>query len=93
MMPAMIWPGLFADLVLAYSRVFSASQTSGVRTITHNAQVGGHPKSAHLFGLAADVVYDGARPGHEADDWLHARGLKRIVEGDHDHLMPLDWNP
>ena len=93
MMQAAMWPGLFAELVYAYSLVFSASTTSGTRTLAHNAKVGGVAKSAHLVGLAVDVVYDGARPGVEADNWLAARGLKRIIEGDHDHLMPLDWRP
>jgi len=91
MMPAMLTPGLFAELVLAYSHVFSASQTSGVRTIDHNRDVGGVVNSAHLHGLAADMTYDGAPPGPEADAWLRARGLKRIREADHDHLMPLVW--
>jgi len=86
-------PGLFAELLHAYSLIFSASSTSGVRTVQHNADVGGHPKSAHLYALAADVVYDGARPGPEADTWLNARGLKRLIEGDHDHLMPFHWSP
>jgi hypothetical protein len=93
MIPAAMSPGLFAELVVAYSRVFSASQTSGVRTIEHNAKVGGVTRSAHLYGLASDMVYDGAPPGPEADTWLHARQLKRIKEGDHDHLMPLEWPP
>lgn len=91
MMPGTMYPGLFAELLLAYSHTFSASQTSGVRTIDHNAKVGGVEKSAHLYGVAADVVYDGARPGPEADEWLRRRGLRRIIEGDHDHLMPLVW--
>ena len=93
MIPAAMTPGLFAELLVAYSHVFSASQTSGVRTMEHNAKVGGVARSAHLYGLAADVVYDGAPPGHEADAWLNGRGLKRIKEGDHDHLMPLEWPP
>jgi hypothetical protein len=37
------------------------------------------------------MTYDGAPPGPEADVWLRARGLKRIREADHDHLMPLVW--
>jgi len=91
MIPAMIAPVIFGELLYAYGLTFSASTTSWFRTVEHNAHVGGHPKSAHLAGLAADVVYDGARPGPEADAWLRLRGLKRLIEGDHDHLMPLDW--
>lgn len=93
MSPSMLAPLVFSELVYAYCLTFSASETSGVRTVQHNAAVGGHPKSAHLAGLARDVVYDGGRPGVEADAWLQLRGLRRLWEGDHDHVMPLDWNP
>ena len=93
MIPAMLAPVVFGEVVYAYCLTFSASETSGFRTVAHNAVVDGHPKSAHLAGLARDVVYDGTPPGAEADAWLALRGLKRIREGDHDHLMPLHWNP
>ena len=81
----------FAGAVWAYCTAFSGSVTSWVRTVDRNRAVGGAPRSAHLLGLAADVVYDGARPGPEADRFLADHGLTRIVEGDHDHVMPLDW--
>jgi hypothetical protein len=83
--------GEFAEFLFDYCIAFSGSVTSWVRTVTRNRAVGGVVKSAHLIGVAADVVYDGARPGPEADTWLAARGLKRLPEGDHDHVMPLDW--
>ena len=82
---------VFSDAALEYCQVFSGSVTSWYRTVDHNAEVGGHPRSAHLVGLAVDVVYDGSRPGPQADAWLALHGLKRLVEGDHDHLMPTHW--
>lgn len=79
--------GEFARHVLAYCLHFSASVTSWIRTMERNGQVGGAANSRHLEGLAVDVVYDGAAPGPEADTDLRARGLLRIREGDHDHIM------
>lgn len=35
------------------------SVTSGYRCPKHNAAIGGHPNSAHLQGLAADISADG----------------------------------
>ena len=32
------------------------SETSGYRSKEHNAAVGGHPESKHLYGLAQDFV-------------------------------------
>jgi hypothetical protein len=81
----------FAAGVYSYCRVFSASCTSWVRSTDRNRAVGGVINSAHLVGLAADVVYDGSPPGPEGDEYLALRGLKRLPEGDHDHIMPADW--
>lgn len=83
----------FAAGVVAYCLAFSGSVTSWCRSVERNREVGGVPRSAHLVGLAVDVVYDGASPGPEADHFLGAHGLKRLPEGDHDHIMPLDWRP
>jgi hypothetical protein len=92
-MPVALTLDAFADAVYDYCMAFSGSVTSWMRTPARNAAVGGVPRSAHLVGLAVDVVYDGARPGPPADAWLALRGLKRINEGDHDHLMPAQWSP
>ena len=68
-----------------------ASETSGTRTEAHNAAVGGVEHSAHLVGLARDVVYDKPVPLEERTEWSRRLGLRLIVEGDHDHLQPIDW--
>src|SRR5688572_15015308 len=81
----------FNDAADTYCAIFAASQTSGQRTIKHNKAVGGVPNSAHLFGLARDVVYD-TPPDKDMRVSMGARlGLRVIVEGDHDHIQPLSW--
>lgn len=81
----------FAAAIRAYRITFAGSITSWGRTVERNSTVGGVANSAHLTDLAVDMVYDGARPGPEADRFLAAHGLKRLNEGDHDHIMPLIW--
>jgi hypothetical protein len=84
-------PAAFRAHALAYCLTFSASETSGFRTVDHNRAVGGVAGGPHVAGVAVDVQYDGAAPGLEADRWLKARGIRRFAEGDHDHLQPADW--
>jgi len=84
-------PTRFREIVYHYCLAFSASETSGLRTVQHNRDVGGKPGGPHIAGVAADLVYDGARPGPEADAWLTGHGVRRFAEGDHDHLQPADW--
>lgn len=84
-------PYIFRQLSYDYCLAFSASETSGYRTVDHNHDVGGTPGSPHVAGVAVDVVYDGGRPGPEADAWLKERGLRRISEADHDHIQPVGW--
>lgn len=93
MSPSLPTVAEFAEHVNDYCDAFSGSVTSWKRTVEHNRAVGGVQRSAHLAGLAVDVVYDGSSPGGEADVWLEQRGLKRIEEGDHDHVMPVGWVP
>jgi hypothetical protein len=77
-----------------YRLLTGASATSSFRTAKHNHDVGGVPHSAHLAGLAVDVIYDDPTPTQaERQEWARRLGLKLIVEGDHDHLQPLDWAP
>lgn len=84
-------PALFRAAALAYCLTFSASETSGYRTVLHNRGVGGVTGGPHTAGVGVDVTYDGSRPGPEADRWLLARGLRRFAEADHDHLQPANW--
>jgi murein endopeptidase len=83
----------FAEAVAQYCRLTGASVTSWWRTPSRNRQVGGVPHSAHLVGLAVDVVYDAPPPQTERQNWARRLGLKLIAENDHDHLQPLGWTP
>ena len=52
--------------------------SSGFRTKTHNAATGGKPNSAHLKGLAADIVVKNDRERFEIVDMALALGFHRI---------------
>lgn len=81
----------FNDAADTYCALFGASTTSAQRTLKHNKAVGGVPNSAHLFGRARDVVYD-TPPDKDKCVSMGARlGLRVIIEDDHHHLQPLDW--
>lgn len=83
-----------ANFVLAvhtYCWLFDASVTSWFRSVARNRALGGVPYSAHVFGLAVDVVYDSTPTVTERHNWGSRLGLRVIVEDDHDHLQPLDW--
>lgn len=83
--------GQFIDAVDAFCTLTGGSQTSGKRTIKHNAAVGGVANSAHLYGLGLDVTYDDPVDVGVATERARRLGLKLIRETDHDHLQPLDW--
>jgi len=51
---------------------------SGFRCPKHNAEVGGKPDSAHLFGLAADIRCKGSRARFKILDGLLMAGFDRI---------------
>lgn len=84
-------PLQFRQAVLTYCARFEASETSGRRTTKHNKLVGGVEHSAHLYGLASDVVYDDLPPEAARLEGGRRLGLRVIPEGSHDHLQPLDW--
>ena len=86
-------PEEFFSALRAYRAYFHASVTSFGRTKQRNADVGGVTYSAHLFDLAADVVYD-REPGAEERRAIgRGLGLIVVIEDDHDHLEPLDYSP
>lgn len=87
----MMRPSEFDAAVRQYRFRFAASVTSAGRTVEHNTAVGGVARSAHLFDVGADLVYDAMPALGECLAVGERLGLRVIREGDHDHLQPLDW--
>jgi hypothetical protein len=81
----------FAEAASTFCALTGGSVTSWTRSLSHNTAVGGVKNSAHLFGLAVDVVYDAPQPLPAATERARRLGLKLIREGDHDHLQPATW--
>jgi hypothetical protein len=81
----------FRSAVDGYLALMRASETSGQRTPAHNVLVGGVDYSAHLVGLAVDVVYDELPGLGHAKNWAARLDLLLLREGDHDHLQPASW--
>lgn len=79
----------FAARAFTYLVCMRGSVTSWHRSAAHNLAVGGRPDSAHLRGLACDVVYDGRPPELErAVKLARECGLTLVREtGSHDHLQ------
>jgi hypothetical protein len=84
-------PEQFAISKLVYCFLLGASETSGYRTLRHNAKLGGVAHSPHLLGLAADLVYDEPVELSVRQEWARRCGFKLVVEGDHDHIQPAEW--
>lgn len=89
--PGNIWrpiegvaPGTYRDFLLRVINGVRNSQsafaTSWYRNPRENRDVGGHPESQHLVGLAIDLVADRFAPG---------TGLTVLDEGDHFHVQYL----
>lgn len=77
--------------VFDYCRMTNGSVVSGVRSHSHNAARGGPVDSPHVFGLAADVVYDHADPYERRQRVAGRFGLAIELREGYDHLQPLDW--
>jgi hypothetical protein len=88
----MMTVGDFWSHVAQYRRQVGGSVTSGGRGIQRNAAVGGKPNSPHLLDLGADVVHDGGTSDAARELIARGLGLTLVIEGDHDHLQPVDWN-
>jgi uncharacterized protein YcbK (DUF882 family) len=61
--------------------------TSGCRCKAHNEDVGGSPKSQHLYGRAADIKVKGISPNEVADyldkKYPHSMGIGRYLNWTH----------
>lgn len=77
---------MFDAMVDFLAIVFQASVTSGRRTPSRNATVGGKENSRHLCGLGADFVPDLQRDRIPLIMAARRLGLDAIDEGDHIHV-------
>jgi len=57
--------------------------SSTYRTLAHNAKVGGSIKSAHLKGMAADILVSGSEARFAIVRGLILAGIRRIGIGKH----------
>lgn len=67
--------------------------TSGYRCPRHNMEIGGHPKSQHLRGNAADIKVRSMKPH---DLMLHAMEIKEFEQGGigiYDTFVHVDVGP
>lgn len=81
----------FLEAAASYCALTGGSVTSWARSLKHNKAVGGVTNSAHLYGLAVDIVYDAPQTLVIATERARRLGLKLLREGDHDHLQPASW--
>ena len=88
----MMTVGDFWSAVATYRRRVGGSVTSGGRSAQRNASVGGKLNSPHLLDLGADLVHDESSSDAARDVIARGLGLTLVIEGDHDHLQPMDWN-
>lgn len=63
------------------------SVTSWRRTVRHNVEVGGSPRSLHLDGLAVDCVPDKGVSKEALFSFVHKAGLYGVIEADHVHVQ------
>lgn len=77
----------FAGKIELLASIFPLSVTSWFRSKKRNAEVGGHARSSHLFGLAVDVVLEDQEDKHYFLKTVKALGLGFLDEGDHIHIQ------
>lgn len=78
---ATFWP-----LVNEGAQLFGGSLVSGLRSSHRNKDVGGHPESRHLLGLAADITFlpdrerDARKRCHDCFEFYRAQGLRGYIK-------------
>lgn len=77
----------FNDRIDSALSLYSGSVTSARRSAQHNKNVGGHPRSLHLCGLAVDIVLDQTQNIGHFINLCERLELKAIDEGDHIHVQ------
>jgi hypothetical protein len=93
-------PQEFHNLIDPIIVRYDGSVTSGRRSISHNARVGGSNNSRHLLNMAVDVVLDDPKDSIMIKNVVYSmveafineckrQGLIAINEGDHIHVQTL----
>jgi hypothetical protein len=67
------------------------SETSGIRTVKRNFQVGGHEFSAHLVGLGQDLVLDDPADFPTLKQLASTLEVDAVLEPDCIHLEPKSY--
>lgn len=82
---------VFQQRALRAMAMVPSRGTSYLRTIGHNAEVGGVADSQHLIGLALDLVPLSGATTSQLAAAIQRSGLVAIDEGDHVHaqLIPV----
>jgi len=79
----------FQSLVTEFESIVPCSEVSGLRTLARNKQVGGSPNSAHLDGLAIDLILDDkSKVSHALSVAVRLRffGIEWDARNEHLHL-------
>jgi uncharacterized protein YcbK (DUF882 family) len=79
----------FVSIIQPIIHVHNGSVTSWIRSVKHNAEVGGAVNSRHILGLAVDVVLDEMTEDKKAAFMKDCRrySLVPLDEGDHIHVQ------
>jgi len=77
----------FHIYLLYLQKKYDLRITSYIRSKKHNADVGGHQKSQHLTGLAADVVLPNKDRKTALLEDIKIFEMTAIDEGDHIHIQ------
>lgn len=77
----------FAQNISTLLALHPGSILSWIRSSAWNTEVGGHPRSMHLVGLAVDIVPDPDTNMGDLIIFAERLGLNAINEGGHVHVQ------
>jgi uncharacterized protein YcbK (DUF882 family) len=83
----------FRDMIQEFEAHVSCSESSGYRTAEHNKRVGGSANSAHLHGLAIDLILDSGSGYETAITTAKRLGFLGIEWDARNKHLHLDMHP
>lgn len=83
----------FLDLIAKFQESIPCSEESGLRTPEHNRNVGGSADSAHIHGLAIDLVLDSIVKPEGAIAKAKQLGFCGIEWDERNYHLHLDMHP